>query len=47
MKKSVLIPLDGSPFSRQIMPHIRHVLDPKAYRLILLSGVPIAIPQLH
>jgi len=37
MKKSVLIPLDGSPFSRQIVPHIRHVLDPEAYRLVLLQ----------
>jgi nucleotide-binding universal stress UspA family protein len=37
MKKSVLIPLDGSPFSRQIMPHIRHVLDPETYRLTLLQ----------
>lgn len=37
MKKSVLIPLDGSPFSRQIVPHIRHVLDPEAYRLMLLQ----------
>jgi nucleotide-binding universal stress UspA family protein len=43
MKKSVLIPLDGSPFSRQIMPHIRHVLDPEAYRLTLLQvGEPSA-----
>jgi len=37
MKKSVLIPLDGSPFSRQIVPHIRQVLDPEAYRLVLLQ----------
>jgi len=37
MKKIVLIPLDGSPFSRQIVPHIRHVLDPEAYRLVLLQ----------
>ena len=37
MKKSVLIPLDGSPFSRQIVPYIRHVLDPEAYRLVLLQ----------
>ena len=37
MKKSVLIPLDGSPFSRQIVPHIRQVLDPAAYRLVLLQ----------
>ena len=51
MKKSVLIPLDGSPFSRQIVPYIRHVLDPEAYRLVLLQvaepsagmlGVPAA-----
>ena len=37
MKKNVLIPLDSSPFSRQIVSHIRHVLDPEAYRLILLQ----------
>ena len=37
MKKNVLIPLDGSPFSREIMRHIRHVLDPEAYRLVLLQ----------
>lgn len=34
--KKVLVPLDGSEFSRQIIPHIRHVLDPADYRLILL-----------
>jgi nucleotide-binding universal stress UspA family protein len=37
IKKKVLIPLDGSPFSRQIMPHIRRVLDPTVYQLILLQ----------
>ena len=37
MKKNVLIPLDGSPFSRQIVPHIRHVFDPAAYQLVLLQ----------
>ena len=37
MKKNVLIPLDGSPFSRQVVPYIRHVLDPEAYRLVLLQ----------
>ena len=37
MKKNVLISLDGSPFSRQILPHIRRVLDPEAYQLILLQ----------
>jgi hypothetical protein len=46
MKKNVLIPLDGSPFSRQIVPHIRHVLDPEAYRLVLLQVAEPAVGML-
>jgi nucleotide-binding universal stress UspA family protein len=46
MKKNVLIPLDGSPFSRQIVPHIRRVLDPEAYRLILLQVAEPAVGML-
>jgi nucleotide-binding universal stress UspA family protein len=37
MKKNVLVPLDGSMFSQQIVPYICHVLDPEAYHLILLQ----------
>jgi nucleotide-binding universal stress UspA family protein len=37
MKKNVLVPLDGSAFSQQIVPYICHVLDPEAYQLILLQ----------
>lgn len=32
----VLVPLDGSEFSRQILPHIRNFLDPDDNELILL-----------
>jgi nucleotide-binding universal stress UspA family protein len=46
MKKNVLIPLDGSPFSRQIVPHIRHVFDPAAYRLVLLQVAEPAVGML-
>ncbi len=53
MSNKVLIPLDGSDFSRQILPHVRNFLDPAENELILLrighppeglSGVPARPP---
>jgi nucleotide-binding universal stress UspA family protein len=37
MMKKILVPLDGSAFSRQIVPHLRRTLDPSAYQLVLLQ----------
>lgn len=36
MTRRVLVPLDGSDFSRQILPHLRAFLDPSDLELILL-----------
>jgi nucleotide-binding universal stress UspA family protein len=42
-KHTALIPLDGSPFSDQIVPHIRRLLDPEDYVLVLLRvAEPVA-----
>lgn len=35
-KKRVLIPVDGSPFSQQIVPHVRRLLHPEEYEIVLL-----------
>lgn len=35
MIKRVLVPLDGSAFSRQIVPLLRRTFDPAAYQLVL------------
>jgi nucleotide-binding universal stress UspA family protein len=35
MMKKVLVPLDGSAFSRQIVPLLRHTFAPAAYQLVL------------
>jgi nucleotide-binding universal stress UspA family protein len=35
-RHTVLIPLDGSAFSRQIIPHALRLFDPQAHALILL-----------
>ena len=35
-KHTVLIPLDGSPFSHRIVPHICELFAPQSYALILL-----------
>lgn len=37
----VLIPLDGSEFSRHILPHVRRFLDPENSELILLRVAPL------
>jgi len=34
--RKVLVPLDGSEFSRQVLPYVRSLLDPSAYRVMLL-----------
>jgi nucleotide-binding universal stress UspA family protein len=36
----VLIPIDGSAFSLQVLPHLRHLLDPAQTELILLRVAP-------
>lgn len=36
MRRNVLVPFDGSAFSRRIVPVICHLLDPQQYRLTLL-----------
>ncbi|MCZ7575046.1 MAG: universal stress protein [Ardenticatenaceae bacterium] len=47
----VLVPLDGSRFSRQIVPHVLRFLDPQEDELILLrvaplpAGLPVPPPQ--
>ncbi|NOK58561.1 MAG: hypothetical protein GFH27_549279n367 [Chloroflexi bacterium AL-W] len=35
-KHKVLIPVDGSEFSRQVLPYVRRLLDAEEYTLILL-----------
>jgi nucleotide-binding universal stress UspA family protein len=40
-KRKLLIPLDGSPFSRQILPHVRRLLSPESTTLILLRVMPL------
>jgi nucleotide-binding universal stress UspA family protein len=40
-KRKLLIPLDGSPFSRQIFPHVRRLLSPESTAVILLRVVPL------
>lgn len=39
-KHKALIPLDGSTFSRQILPHVRRTLGPDEYELILFRVAP-------
>jgi len=34
--RKVLVPLDGSEFSRQVLPYVRSLLDPTAYAVTLL-----------
>lgn len=34
--RTALIPLDGSSFSRQIVPYVARLLDPAAYTILLL-----------
>jgi len=34
--RKVLVPLDGSEFSRQVLPYVRSLLDPAAYVVTLL-----------
>src|SRR5687768_6265766 len=42
-KHTAVIPLDGSRFSQQILRHVRRLLDPKAYALVLLRvAEPVA-----
>lgn len=39
-KHKILIPLDGSKFSQQILPHVRDFFSPAANELILLRVAP-------
>lgn len=41
MKRRVLIPLDGSPFSRSVFETVKDLLKPQDYRLILLEVDPV------
>jgi nucleotide-binding universal stress UspA family protein len=48
----ILIPLDGSAFSRQILPTINELFHPESYELILLRVAPppqavTDVPPLH
>jgi nucleotide-binding universal stress UspA family protein len=45
MRQTILVPLDGSSFSQQIVPHIQHLFDPQIYALMLLrvAEMPIGI----
>jgi nucleotide-binding universal stress UspA family protein len=49
-KKKVLIPLDGSALSRQVLPHVQRLLSPEEHTLILLraaevpEGVGVPLP---
>jgi nucleotide-binding universal stress UspA family protein len=44
-RRTILVPLDGSDFSRQIIPAITDLLDPQANTLILLrvAELPVGI----
>jgi nucleotide-binding universal stress UspA family protein len=44
-RQTVLVPLDGSSFSQQIVPHIQRLFDPQTYSLILLriAEMPIGV----
>lgn len=43
-KQKVLVPLDGSEFSRQILPYVRRLFNPQENALFLLR---VAQPQQH
>jgi nucleotide-binding universal stress UspA family protein len=49
-RQTILIPLDGSAFSRQIIPHLLRLFDPRTHSLLLLrvaelpAGVTSAPP---
>jgi nucleotide-binding universal stress UspA family protein len=38
--RKALIPLDGSPFSRQVLSHVHGLLNPDDYTLVLLQVAP-------
>lgn len=44
-RQTVLVPLDGSTFSQQIVPHIQHLFDPQTHSLILfrVAEMPVGI----
>ena len=41
VKKKVLIPLDGSELSRQVLPHVRRLLSPEEHTLILFRAAEV------
>ncbi len=51
MKKKILVPLDGSDFSRKILPYLRNFFSPEDYDVYLLrvakppSGAEISPPR--
>jgi nucleotide-binding universal stress UspA family protein len=40
-KRKLLIPLDGSPFSQQIVHHVRHLLAPENTDVVVLRVMPL------
>lgn len=44
-KQRLLIPLDGSLFSKQVVPHVCHLLSPDRTDVILLRVIPL--PEGH
>jgi nucleotide-binding universal stress UspA family protein len=37
-RQKVVVPLDGSPFSRQVLPYVRQLLNPEEHQLVLLRA---------
>jgi nucleotide-binding universal stress UspA family protein len=44
-RHTILIPLDGSSFSRQVLPHVQRLFDPATHNLILLrvGELPVGV----
>jgi nucleotide-binding universal stress UspA family protein len=44
-RQTILVPLDGSSFSRQIVPHVQRLFDPQTHALILfrVAEMPLGI----
>src|SRR5262245_26985860 len=43
--QTILVPLDGSTFSRQIIPHLVRLYDPRTHNLLLLrvAELPVGV----
>jgi nucleotide-binding universal stress UspA family protein len=44
-RQAILVPLDGSSFSQQIVPHIQRLFDPHTHSLVLLrvAEIPLGV----